>query len=411
MNQVVTKDQLEQQAARIPGASQATGIEQSRAVAEVQASVAVAHRFPRNEAMALKEVKEAGGKMHLAERAFYSFPRGGQAVTGSSIALAVEVARAFGNIDYGIMELDRDDERGHTEMLAFAWDLQKNIRARQTFIVPHSRDTRGGRKPLTDMRDIYENNANNGARRLRECIFRVVPTYFRVAAEQACRATLEKGEDSASLPERVSRTIKAFEEIGVSLARLEKRQGKSDNWTPVDLANLHIVFQSIKNGETTITESFEVVSTEETSVELHKRVEQQKADDRALDPTPEPSQAEAAEQTAQDIDGPLDEGSETEPAPEPGEPTNEPTTVEAEYIADEGVEIEPEPADGEQDLSTAKFLEMRKAIQSAKTLVGVNLAVQEWQNHSHVYSDKERAQVTADIDKAQERIRNTAEKK
>lgn len=123
-------------------------------------------------------------------------------------------------------------------------------------------------------------------------------------------------------------------------------------------------------------------------------------------PTPEPSQAEAAERAAQDIDGPLDSEGREEPA-EPGEPDDEPTSAQAEQ--DSAADLEPE--NNKQDLSTAKFLEMRKAIQSAKSLVAVNLAVDEWHKHSHVYSDEQRAQVTADIDKAQERIRNAAEKK
>ena len=112
MNEVVSRQQLEQQANRVPGASQATGIEQSRAVAEVQAAVAVAQRFPRDEARALAAAKEACGQRSMADRAFYSFPRGGQTVNGASIALATELARCWGNIDYGIMELERDDERG-----------------------------------------------------------------------------------------------------------------------------------------------------------------------------------------------------------------------------------------------------------------------------------------------------------
>lgn len=277
MNQIATRQQLEQQAQRIPGASQATGIEQSRAIAEVQAAVAVAQRFPRNEGLAMEKTMEACGQMSMAESAFFSFPRGGQSVNGPSIALAVELARCWGNVDYGIMELARDDEAGHTEMLAFAWDLQTNTKSRQTFIVPHSRDTKSGAKKLTDQRDIYENNANNGARRLRECIFRVLPKYLRSAAESRCRQTLEKGEGEAPLPQRIARSISAFTEIGVSLERLELRQGNSKNWTPVDLANLHILFTSIRRGETTIEEAFprEGAAVDETVTILRQRAQQQ----------------------------------------------------------------------------------------------------------------------------------------
>lgn len=314
MNEVVSRQQLEQQANRVPGASQATGIEQSRAIAEVQASVAVAQRFPRNEGVALSAVKEACGQRSVAERAFYSFPRGGQTVNGPSISLAVELARCWGNMNYGIMELARDDVAGHTEMLAFAWDLQTNTVARQTFIVPHTRDTRRGAQKLTDLRDIYENNANNGARRLRECIFRLIPTYVRDAAERACREVLEKGEGDAPMPERISRTIKAFSGIGVDLERLELRQGRSAAWTPVDLANLHILFTSIKNGETTIEEVFPregVGDTAERVRQMAKPADDNRPMNEVLDDEiPEPAdQQQEADETVQQIDG-EDDGEE-----------------------------------------------------------------------------------------------------
>lgn len=280
MNQIVSKEQLEQQARRIPGSSQATGIEQSRAVAEVQAAVAVAQRFPRDVARALADIDEACGQRSLAERAFFSFPRGGQVVNGRSIHLAVELARCWGNMNYGIMELERDDEAGHTEMLAFASDLQTNTTSRQTFIVPHTRDTKRGQQRLTDIRDIYENNSNNGARRLRECIFRLLPVYVRDAAERKCRQVLEKGEGDVPMPERIARTFKAFADIGVTKDRVELRTGPSANWTPVELANLKILFTSIKNGETTIDEAFPregVGDTAERIQQMAKKPDEPKA--------------------------------------------------------------------------------------------------------------------------------------
>ena len=49
-------------------------------------------------------------------------------------------ARCFGNLDYGIKELERSDALGRSEMLAFAWDIENNVRAELSFIVPHKRD-------------------------------------------------------------------------------------------------------------------------------------------------------------------------------------------------------------------------------------------------------------------------------
>lgn len=268
MNDIVTPEQIRQQAARIPGKSQATNIEQSRAVAEVQAMVLVAQRAPRDETRAMTAALQSCEQFEVANRAFFSFRRGNSNVNGSSIHLATELARCWGNIDYGIMELDRDDAAGHTEMMAFAWDLETNTKSRQTFFVPHTRDTREGKKPLTDMRDIYENNANNGARRLRECIFRVLPPYLKAAAEDRCRKTLERGDSDEPIAVRIANGLAAMAKIGVSIDRIEAQYGKSANWTPVELANLQIAYKSITRGETTADEAFPRVATDDVTKQL-----------------------------------------------------------------------------------------------------------------------------------------------
>lgn len=240
-----------------PALSQSTTIEQSRAVAEVQAMVVVGQSNPRNEAAAIQKMREACGRTHLAELAFFKFPRGGATVQGKSVHLARELARCWGNINYGVSELDRDDIGGRSEMVAYAWDVQTNARAATNFIVPHKRDKKGGAEPLVDMRDIYENNANNAARRLREMIFSVLPKWFVEEAADLCRQTLEKGEGDKPLTQRVADAIAGFAKIGVSLERIEAKLGsKSAGWTPVDIANLAVSFRSIRNKEVSADEEF-----------------------------------------------------------------------------------------------------------------------------------------------------------
>jgi hypothetical protein len=255
-------------------ASQAAGIEQSRAVAEVQAMVIVAQRAPRSEADALRKILESCGQMKLAERAFFKFSRGGSSVSGPSIHLACEIARCWGNVNYGVKELARDDGAGQSEMMAAAWDLETNTRADTTFIVPHKRDKSGGPVALSDMRDIYENNANNAARRLREMIFRVIPPYIKAQAEDACRATLERGESDEPMPQRIAKTLKAFAEIGISRERIEAKLGtKADAMTPVDLGNLRISYQSIKRDEISAEEEFPTQTAQTLAAELGGKVD------------------------------------------------------------------------------------------------------------------------------------------
>jgi hypothetical protein len=238
--------------------SQATVIEQSRAVAEVQAAIFVAQQFPRNVARAAAAVREACGSKALAERAFFRMPRGdGPPVTGETIHLAREIARCWGNIEYGIAELDRDDVAGRSEMLAEAWDVQTNTRVRNTFLVPHARDTKKqGRKPIVDLRDVYENNANMGARRVREAIFAVIPRWLIEEAKDVCHRTLADGGGRA-LDLRIADALKLYAGKGVTVDQLEQKLGrKSGQWTDGDVAHLGVIYKSIERDETTIDDEF-----------------------------------------------------------------------------------------------------------------------------------------------------------
>jgi hypothetical protein len=154
----------------------------------------------------------------LAEDAFWSFPRGRETITGSSIHLARELARVWGNIEYNIRELSRKE--GVSEMQAFAWDLQTNTLVTQNFTVRHWRDTKNGGYALTDERDIYELTANQGARRLRSCIFGVLPSDLVRAAEEECKRTLA-GSNEEPIKDRVRKMVAGFSKLGVTAAMIE----------------------------------------------------------------------------------------------------------------------------------------------------------------------------------------------
>jgi len=243
---------------------QATAVEQSRAVAEVQAAVIVAQQCPRSVTAAIEAMQEACSQPALAGRAFFRFERGKDPetgkpniVTGPSVHLARELARTWGNIQHGITELARDDEHGESEMQAWAWDVQTNTRSSNTFIVPHKRDTRSGVRQLTQMRDIYDNNANNGARRLREAIFSVLPTWYTEQAKELCQQTNERG-GGKPLAQRIADAVKAFEKFRVSPARIAAKYGYAtvDELTATDVAQLGVVYSSLNEGAVTVADEF-----------------------------------------------------------------------------------------------------------------------------------------------------------
>jgi len=236
--------------------SQATAVEQARAVAEVQAAVLVAQQVPRDITRAVNDMRQSCSQIGLADRAFYRYPRGGQTVTGESIHLARELARCWGNCDYGIKELRRDDENHYSEMQAWAWDQQTNTRSSQTFIVPHKRDTKKGAQVLSDLRDVYENNANMGARRLREAIFSILPKWYTEDAKTASMAALETGGGDKPLEQRVADAVRTFDGLGVKRARLEARFGPTSKWSAHDLAQLRVIHGSVKQGTVTVEDEF-----------------------------------------------------------------------------------------------------------------------------------------------------------
>lgn len=228
--------------ARADWVSQSTAVEQARAVAEVQAAIVVAQQCPRDMDRALAEMRDSCGRMALAERAFYAVPNRGR---GPSVHLARELARIWGNIDYGVKELRRDDARGESEVLAYCWDQQTNVRSARSFIAPHARMVNKKRTPLVDLGDIYLSNQNVGARAVRECIMSTLPPWFVEEAQDRCRATIERGEGKP-LEQRKADMLAAFALIGVDQRRLEAKIGApKGQWTAAHVADMLVVHRSI----------------------------------------------------------------------------------------------------------------------------------------------------------------------
>ncbi|WP_286212805.1 hypothetical protein [Mycolicibacterium mageritense] len=228
-------------------------------------------------AEAEREMEYVCGRMTMAERAFYQVTNRG---TGPSVHLMRELARIWGNVDYGVKELHRDDSQGISEVQAFSWDIQKNTRSSRTFIVPHQRmvkiDGVQQRKDLVDLTDIYLNNQNVGARAVRECIDTILPRWFVEKAQDICHETLRNGEGKP-LRDRIEALISAFDGLGVTVKQLEARVGKDrGQWTPEDVAQLTVAGQSIKRGEARAADLFPAVEASSAA-----------ADEIAAAPAPE----------------------------------------------------------------------------------------------------------------------------
>lgn len=238
----------------------------SRQTQEVQGQIIMAKKFPRDYVASCNRIMQACRRKGLAEKAMYEYPRGGQKVTGASIRLAEALAQNWGNMSFGIVELEQ--KAGESQVMAYAWDLETNTRQEKIFSVPHIRSTRNGNIPLTDPRDIYEMVANQGARRLRSCILGIIPGDVVEDAMTQCNKTLLDGEDKP-LIDLVKDMASIFEkEFSVPLDAIEKYIGcRTTAFSMNDLIRLRRVYTSLKDGMAKREEIFELPGAEKKDVE------------------------------------------------------------------------------------------------------------------------------------------------
>ncbi|GGO89175.1 hypothetical protein GCM10011348_46310 [Marinobacterium nitratireducens] len=230
----------------VPASNAPAQAESQRAIQEVQAAMVIAKKFPRDMQAAMDRILNACTRPTLAEGALYSYNRGGQDVTGPSIRLAEAIAQNWGNMQFGIRELDQKAGVEST-VEAFAWDVETNTRQVKTFTVPHKRFTRSGTKTLTDSRDIYELVANQGARRLRACILGVIPGDVVEAAQKQCEITLNTHADTS--PEAIKKMVAAFGEFGVSGEQIQdKLQVRLEAMRPAQMVQMKKIYASLRDG-------------------------------------------------------------------------------------------------------------------------------------------------------------------
>ncbi len=246
-------------------------IEKTRALQEVQGAIFMARRFPRDEISATNKIMEAAKRLSLAEKATYVYPRGGQQVKGASIRTAETIAKYWGNLSFGIKELSQNSAEHSSEVMAYAWDLENNVRQERIFKVQHIRiSKKNGTEILTDPRDIYEKVANDGARRLRACILGIIPTDIVEDFLTECDKTLE-GDNTKPFKDRLSDMLQKFEALGVTKEMLEKHIGtKMDNFIPKNLIDLGGIYNSIKNNFAPIDQYFETPSQTEKQIQQSK---------------------------------------------------------------------------------------------------------------------------------------------
>lgn len=243
--------------AREPGAGEngALAVSQSREMAEVRASVMMARQFPRDARASMSRILDAFTRPKLAEGALYAYKRGSEIVSGPSIRAAEAIAREWGNLAFGVRELEQ--VAGTSTMEAYCWDLETNVRSSKVFVVKHERKAQGRIKALDDPRDVYEISANMAARRMRACILAVIPGDVVEAAVKQAEVTLT--HDGGAPEEQVAAMLEAFAAFGVTREAIAKRLGHApEKSKAAEVLNLKRIYASIRDGIAKPSEFFEL---------------------------------------------------------------------------------------------------------------------------------------------------------
>lgn len=324
----------------------AVAIEQERAIAEAQGQLILAKKFPRDENTAFSKLMRSCKSKAFAEVAFYAVPNRG---SGPSIRFAEEVARVYGNFQYGHRELSRDGNKSEIEV--FAWDMEENNRSIRQITVFHVTDTKGGPKPLRDQAEIDNKIANVASKQVRGRILALLPKWFVQEAIEECRKTLA-GNTDEPMDVRIRKMTQAFEKYGVTVSHLERYLGHKLDQTLIDeLVDLRGVINAIKEG-TPASEFFGAEQQAENNEKTAAAITEAAKAGAATEPaaTKPTRQPRAAAKPAEAKVEPAQQQAQAEPEqPTAGSPQAEPDRKEEEKVSNSTEEQTVVPAEAQDE--------------------------------------------------------------
>jgi hypothetical protein len=234
---------------------------------EIEGSIVLAKRFPRNQDQAFAMVMKSCQRFSFASMTTYSYPRGGQQITGASVHLAREAARCWGNLRTGC-DIVHDDEETRT-IRGWAWDIESNVREAQDASFKkliYRKPKRGepGGWIVPDERDLRELTNRQGAICVRNCILHLLPPDLIEDALGTAKGTI-KNDKPTDPDEARKKIIMGFQGIGVSVDDLETKLGHPlRQVTPEEIKSLREIWASIREGNSVWAEHIEDTKPEES---------------------------------------------------------------------------------------------------------------------------------------------------
>ena len=200
----------------------------------------LARQFPRVESAAGGKLVARCANMALAEKAVYSFKRGGTTVEGPSIRLAEAIVQCWGNMRSGAYLVADGPE--YRTMRCWAMDLETGNKQELDVTFAKLIQRKQGRAGKTfwvepDARDLMELTNREAAKGRRNCIIGLVPRELVLQAMKQAKDTKLAGIKQD--PDGYLRSLIArFNVLGIDARELEAFVGRPLGQLNADLQAL-----------------------------------------------------------------------------------------------------------------------------------------------------------------------------
>lgn len=233
---------------------------------EVDTAIATAQRYPRDIVSVKEEILTlATMTPEIAEKCFYVLKRKDKkgnvtTITGESVRLAEIVASCYGNINAGFRIVGNDGKK--ITAIGVCHDLQKNVRFMGE--VQRRITTSDGRTYSDDMQIVIANAA--GAIAFRNAVFKVIPKALIAGMIERIKKVAMGSEKSLSEKiKEVFHDLKTeFKVKEEAILELFEKKSKTE-FTIQDVFELRGIYNALKEGTTTVEETFYGKITKETS--------------------------------------------------------------------------------------------------------------------------------------------------
>lgn len=301
---------------QLPGAHQVIKaterIEMHRAAAEVYASLQMALERPRDEALCLQKIEALCNNADFAAGALYVMDwSNGPRVEGINVKAAREIARIWGNLNYGFIEHGR--YANETQMEAYATDLETNVRECAKFTVKHERKANNVVQIITDPGMINQHCKAQAAKEVRNVVLHAIGYLVREKIIKWCKRTMHS--EVRDVKAAFATYVERFAAVGISkesLLRYANKKSEKD-LTVAEIVELRVLLETAKEDRTIIEKMFPERDKSKKAPEPAQQA------DAKLDAKPQETQKKVV--TSKPVN-PSQKKTDEVPASMPAEPSN-----------------------------------------------------------------------------------------